>query len=572
MIAYTCEKSERCILMLSVFFISVLTTVASAGTWEDAISDPASAHLTRPSVNQFDWHEQERLMFIHFGVATWEGTEYDADGQTDLSKMNPAGFDADKICEVAKSWGAQEIVLVCKHVGGFCWWQTETTDYSVKSIPWKNGQGDLVKDMAGACRRHGLTMGIYIYSDDPRYTSGIGRGGRTDDPEKQEEWNQLLRQQWEEVLTLVGGDIIREVWFDGSCIIPLDDIIKRLAPNAVIFQGPLTTIRWVGNEAGIANDPNWNTLTMTDLQSGVATQKHSAPDGDAWAPVECDVTLYNHNWFWSPGNESKRRSVDDLMSIYLQSAGRGSVLLLNSTPNTDGKIPEGDQKIYSDFGEALKTNFGKALAKIEKMAGSEIVISLNEEQQVNGVDLWEAYQYGHRILHYAIDAFVDNAWQQVSGGTAVGRRKIDLFTVVTTSKIRIRVLKQVGTPLFRQVQVYKVDPNMIKILKQVTHGDGWIDVEVNSAPKSGSICDIDLSKHVVKPGQYEVRIEGAKIKSAVPLFEGQAGDAHFLEEIEKKTYRLNRTQTIGEGAATGIRVIMKKVKAEKFKVRIRSIM
>jgi alpha-L-fucosidase len=567
-----CRKYTFWFLALSMVLSPFNSAVSFADAWEDAIADSTAAHLTRPDANQFAWHEQERLMFIHFGVATWEGTEYDGDGKTDLSKMNPEGFDADRICEVAESWGAREIVLVCKHVGGFCWWQTETTDYSVKNIPWKNGHGDLVKDVADACRRHGLAMGIYIYSDDPRYTSGIGRGGRADDPGKQEEWNGLLRQQWEEVLTLVGGDIIREVWFDGSCIVPLDDIISRLAPNAVIFQGPQASIRWVGNEAGIARDPDWNTLSKADVKSGVATQEHSSPDGDAWAAVECDVTLYNHNWFWNSANEGKRRSVDELMSIYLQSAGRGSVLLLNSTPNTDGKIPEGDQEIYQAFGKAIDANFSAPLGKIEKGTGSEVVISLDEEHLINCVDLWEAYQYGHRIRRYAIDALVDGTWKQVSGGTAVGRRKIDLFEPVEATKIRIRVLKQVGTPLFRQVLAHKVDPGMLEMLKRGTHGDGWIDLKVTpSLFGSDGSFDVDLSDYVVMPGQYEVRIEGTRLKSALPFFEGQPGDAHFLEKIDTHTYRINRTQAIDKASSTGIRIAPKHVDLEKFSVSIRPV-
>ena len=147
-------------------------------------------------------------------------------------------LDVEQWAKAAESWGAKQIVLVCKHIGGFCWWPTDTTDYCVKNIPWKGGKGNLVKDVADACRKHGLTLGVYIYSDDPKYTKGIGRGGRTDDPKKQAEWNAKLRQQWTEVLTLCGPDLVREVWFDGGCIVPLKDIIEKLAPQAQIFRRP----------------------------------------------------------------------------------------------------------------------------------------------------------------------------------------------------------------------------------------------------------------------------------------------------------------------------------------------
>jgi len=459
--------------------------VAQEPDWDTAVADPAAAKLARPDAVQYAWHEQERIMFVHFGVATWVGSEYDAAGRADLTKMNPSDFDAEKICEVARSWGVKQIMFVCKHVGGFCWWQTETADYSVKNIPWKGGKGDMVREMADACRSHGFKVGIYIYSDDPKYMSGMGRGGKTDDPAKQEEWNRLLRQQWTEVLTIYGKDLVREVWFDGSCIVPLDDIIKKLAPEAVIFQSPMTNIRWVGNEAGIARDPNWNTVSSHDLKSGVATQDQSTPDGDAWAPVECDVPLYNQNWFWNPGNESRRRSADELLNIYVNSVGRGSVMLLNSTPNTSGVIPAGDVTRYQEFGAAIEKNFGHPAGQISKVPGREMIVKLDSAESVNCVDLWEDYRFGHRIRAYQVDAWVNDGWKRVAEGTAVGRRKIDIFPEVSTDQLRVHVTESVGTPLFRQIQVHRVSQGLVKALgclPSVTRGAIATASSVHSAP------------------------------------------------------------------------------------------
>ncbi len=439
--------------------VGILSTLATALLPLTAMAQ-GTAPLAKPNANQYAWHEQERIMFVHFGVATWEGSEYDADGTTDLSKMNPAGFDAEAICATAKSWGARQILLVCKHVGGFCWWPTTTTDYCVRNIPWKDGKGNLVKEMIDACRKSGLTMGIYIYSDDTRYTSGIGYGGKADDPNKQEEWNKKLRKQWEEVLTMCGPDIVREIWFDGSCIVPLTDIIQRLAPNATVLQSPLTNLRWVGNEQGLARDPNWNTLQKSALETGVATQDHSDPDGDVWAPVECDVTLYNHNWFWNPGNEGKRRSVAELLTIYLQSAGHGSVMLLNSTPNTDGRIPAGDQARYREFGEALDRNFGHPLAMVTNVSDRTAELDLGGPKKVNCADLWEDYRLGHRIREYVIEGRVEGAWVQLSQGTAVGRRKIDVFVPVTADRVRVRITAAAGDPVIRKFQVHQVDDSL----------------------------------------------------------------------------------------------------------------
>ncbi|MCX6998097.1 MAG: alpha-L-fucosidase [Kiritimatiellaeota bacterium] len=155
------------------------------------------------------------------------------------------------------------------------------------NIPWKDGKGNVVKEVADACRKHGLSMGVYIYPDEPRFARNFGRGGVTDDPKKQEEWNRLFRKQWEEVLTICGPDLVREVWFDGGCKIPVQDIFDQLAPNAVIFQGSHATLRWVGNKRGIADNPNWNSLKLAALKTGVAVS------GGCWwtAPGEYTLTV-----------------------------------------------------------------------------------------------------------------------------------------------------------------------------------------------------------------------------------------------------------------------------------------
>ncbi len=460
-------------------------SLAGNPTWEQAVTEPAAAKLPRPDAAQYAWHEQERIMFICLDPCTWQGREYD-NHSTKLADMKLGKLDVEQWLDAAMAWGAQEVMLVCKHTGGFCWWPTSTTDYGVKNIPWKDGQGNLVKEVAEACRQHGLKVGVYIYSDDPKYMSNIGRGGKTDDPAKQAEWNRLLRQQWTEVLTLYGKDLVSEIWFDGSCIVPLNDIIKKLAPDAVVLQSPVTNIRWVGNEAGIATDPNWNTLKLADLKSGVATQAHSTPDGDAWAPVECDTTLYDHFWFWSEKSEKNScKSLDTLLQRYVQSAGRGSVLLLNSTPNTSGLIPARDLQLYQEFGAAIERNFGHPLGRVERLAAAEVTVQLGGVTPVNCVELREAYQYGHRIRRYQVEAAVNGAWKRVAEGTAVGRRKLDLFPEVTTDKLRVRVMEQVGTPLFREILVHQVTPSLVRALgslPSVTRGAIATASSFHSAP------------------------------------------------------------------------------------------
>lgn len=236
--------------------------------------------LAKPSKEQWEWQKMERSMFVHFGPAAFQGREYD-DLSTPLDAINPTELDTDQWCETACSWGAGMVILVAKHCGGFCWWQTDTTEYSVKNTPWRGGKGDVLADLSDSCRKYGLKLGVYLYPGDEMH--GIGNGGRAKDPAGQEAYNALFRRQLTEVLSRYGE--VSEVWFDGSCAIEVGDILAEYAPHAVVFQSPSASIRWCGTERGKLPLNAWSSLKRADLQSGVATVVQSDPDGDAWAQI-----------------------------------------------------------------------------------------------------------------------------------------------------------------------------------------------------------------------------------------------------------------------------------------------
>ncbi len=414
----------------------------------------AEVMLARPTPQQYAWHERERIQFVCLDPCTWQGREYD-DHSTPLSAINPARLDTDQWCRAAKLWGAREILFVAKHTGGFCWWRTDTTEYGIKDAAWKGGQGDVLAELSASCRQHGLALGIYVYPGDATWGAAIGSGGRTKDPTKQDAYNKVFRQQLTEVLTRYGT--IAEVWFDGSCVIDVSDILQEHAAEAVIFQGPQATIRWPGTESGKLPYPAWNSLLSQDLRSGVATAAHGNPDGDAWAPLEADTTLYNHNWFWSAANEQKRKSLDELLDIYYKSAGRGGVLLLNSTPNTDGLIPAGDMQLYESLGREIERRFGGPIAEVQDRRGTTVELALPQPTLVNHAVTMEDYRQGERIREYAVEGFRDGQWCELSQGTSVGRKKIDLFRPVPVSRVRLRVIQAAGEPIIRSFAAYHVE-------------------------------------------------------------------------------------------------------------------
>ncbi|MHB8968898.1 MAG: alpha-L-fucosidase [Pirellulaceae bacterium] len=445
-----------------IFVLAVLTLLSHVPSavavgrtqGEESAGDAGGVQLAKPSAAQYAWHEQERIMFVCLDPCTWQGREYD-DHSTPLSQINPTQLDTDQWCRAATLWGAKEILFVAKHTGGFCWWRTETTKYGIKETAWKGGRGDVLAELSASCRKHGLNLGVYIYPGDDTWDAPIGSGGRTKDPAKQEAYNQVFRQQLTEVLTQYGK--MTEVWFDGSCVIDIRDILEQQAADAVIFQGPQATIRWPGTESGKLPYPAWNSLASKDLQTGGATAAQGNPAGDAWAPLEADTTLYNHNWFWSADNEKKRKSIPELMDIYYKSAGRGGVLLLNSTPNTNGLIPADDLVLYEAFGKEIARRFSQPLAEVKDQRGTGVELPLPQSTLINHVVIREDYRAGERIREYVVEGLRGGEWSALSKGTSVGRMKIDLFRPVNVTQVRLRVTQSAAEPLIRSLATFYVE-------------------------------------------------------------------------------------------------------------------
>lgn len=533
--------------------------------------------LARPAKAQYAWHEQERIMFIHFGMATWQGIEYD-NGNFNLKRINPDHLNTDDWCRVASSWGAKQIIFVAKHVGGFCWWPTMTTEYCVRNIPWKNGKGDLLKELSESCRKSGINLGVYCYPGDIHWGAGIGSGGKTNDPSKQEAYNEVYRRQLTELLTQYGE--MTEVWFDGSCIINVNDILDKYASNAVILQGPKASIRWPGTETGRLFYPAWNSIKRSDLETGISTQYNDDPDGDAWAPLEADAPLYNHAWFWSPENEKKRRSVNELIDIYYKSAGYGSVLLLNSTPDTTGVIPDGDVKLFSDFGREIDRRFGKPLASVDNRKGEVVEITLDHPQEINHTIVMEDYREGHRIREYVIEGWMNDQWKRLAGGSSVGRKKIDPFTTARVTKVRLRVTKSVNMPLIRSFQIYNVEN--FRFEPSVYDTGDWKECgqwDTKSFTGGKKEMTIDLSPYILRPGQYEVvfdfsvNVTGMRVDKAEIIFENDNTMQQYITRKDNtNTFYINRTSQVATGSSSVLKVQMSsdnRVFQNKGTIRIR---
>ncbi|MHC1776635.1 MAG: alpha-L-fucosidase [Lentimicrobium sp.] len=517
--------------IIAIRLIVLLTLISlSFPTFAQQIVEIRQPALPNPA--QVLWQEMEQTMFIHFDPATWQGSAYD-NHSTPLSKINPARLDVNQWIDVAESWGAKMIIFVAKHVGGFCWWQTETTDYSIKSTPYKNGKGDVLADLSEACRNRGIKLGIYIYPGDESFGACLGGGGRTKDSSKQEAYNQILRKQWTEVLTRTPG--ITEIWFDGSVIVPLEDIISQYAPDAIVFQGPFADIRWVGNEGGYAPYPAWNSIKCTDAATGTATAAHGDPDGDCWMPVEVDVPLKNHDWFWSPTNYKNLRSIEELITIYYKSVGRGCQLLLNAAPDTNGLIPPEDVALYKQFGEEIKRRFGKCLAETSGK-GSIVQLDFNLPVNVDHLIIQEDIAFGERVRRYIIEGRTDGDWFHITSGISIGHKRIEQFITVNVKQIRLRVIENNFPPVIKRMAAYFVnDPRFYNSSDPLRDdlGNLWIKGQQKSSTdetmvakfseiaNSDGTFNADLSSMIALPGQYLITIKNPHTGKAESIENGK---------------------------------------------------
>jgi alpha-L-fucosidase len=460
-----------------------------------------SQNIPIPSEAQLRWHAYEQIMFVHLSPATWQGREYD-NGSTPLSDIQLSSIDTDQWCEVAKSWGAKMIIFVAKHAGGFCWWQTQTSDYGIRNVSWKNGKGDVLKDLAASTKKYGLDLGIYVYPGDEQWGAGIGSGGITKDPLKQAAYNLVFRKQLTEVLTKYGK--MSEVWFDGNCHIPVEDILKEHAADAVIFQGKMASLRWVGNEDGIAPYPNWYTLQNSDLKTGTSTALHSDIGGDAYAPVEVDVPLLKnggHKWFWAPDTDHLLMNTSQLMDIYYKSVGRGAVLLLNSSPDTSGLIPKSHVEVYQKFGDELTRRFSEPLVT-GSGNGDTLELSFSDLTDVNHLVLQENLREGQKIRKYAIEGWRDEEWFEIHVGSSIGNKKIDYFPTENLQKLRIRILESIGSPIQLSASAYQIESTVSEnqSLKEQTIIGTW---DTHTFENEWKEVSFDLTKHLNKIGEYE---------------------------------------------------------------------
>ncbi|KAI3450616.1 hypothetical protein Pfo_007281 [Paulownia fortunei] len=445
--------------------------------------------LPIPTSQQISWQLTEMALFLHFGTNTFTDSEWGT-GHADPSVFNPTALNATQWVNVAKDSGFSRVILTTKHHDGFCLWPSEYTDYSVKSSPWKNGTGDVVKELAEAARIAGVQLGLYLSPWD-RHEPCYG---------KTLEYNEYYLGQMTELLTRYGE--IREVWLDGAkgegekyMEYFFDDwfsLIHQLQPGAVIFSDAGPDIRWVGDETGVAGTTCWSLFNRSAAKIGDTDREYSGegdPFGHDWVPAECDVSI-RPGWFWHASEVPK--SAITLLHLYYKSVGRNCLLLLNVPPNSSGLISQEDIQVLQEFSEIRSSIFSHNLAQgasisasstrgnpTESRYGSQnileegiysywapdealsdwiLFLDFQEVITFNVLLVQEPIQMGQRIIEFHLDFLnVEGEWEVVTSGTTVGYKRLLLFPSVKTSHLRLIVDKSRADPLISYLGIY-MDP------------------------------------------------------------------------------------------------------------------
>lgn len=462
-----------------------------------------------PHQRQIVYQEMEFFCFIHFTVNTYTGREWGT-GDEPENIFHPVKMDAKQWAKAAKDGGMKGIILTCKHHDGFCLWPSKYTEHSVKNSPYKEGKGDIVKEVADACREYGLKFGIYLSPWD-RNSKYYGEG---------DAYNDYYVNQLEELLTSYGDIFV--VWLDGACGEGANgkyqsydwdryfEVIRRLQPNACIFGcGP--DIRWCGNEAGQTRPSEWSVVPadMADAEKVSSLSQHE--DNVKFRERGIDSTLMDlgsrerlkkeeklifypaetnfsirPGWFYHPEEDDKVRDLENLKDIYLKSVGGNTTMLLNVPPTPEGLLHEKDVAVLAQLGSFIREAFADNIALQAQMSSLpptdvqgndvqvlktddmdsyfenpvgmrelEITLEWEEEQRIAYLVLKEAIQFSQRVEQFAISCIREEGTEEtVYEGTVIGRKKIVPLGDIKTRKLKVQITDARVAPILSFIGVY----------------------------------------------------------------------------------------------------------------------
>lgn len=458
---------------------------------------PPEPVLPLPSDRQLAWHELEYYAFVHFNMNTFSNMEWGL-GDENPALFNPTELDCRQWAQVCKDAGMKGIIITAKHHDGFCLWPSEYTEHSVKNSPWKDGKGDVVRELADACKEYGLKFGVYLSPWD-RNHADYGKP----------EYITYFKNQLRELLSNYGD--VFEVWFDGANggdgwygganeIRKIDnktyyewesvhEIVRELQPDACMFSDAGPDIRWCGNEQGWVRETNWSLLNIDSVAPGVVPDiewlRAGQENGSDWIPAEVDVSI-RPGWYYHPSEDHKVKTLPELLDIYYHSVGRNASLLINLPVDTRGLVHETDVEQILKLAGVIKTDFSHNLLeglavsatntrgnsssfKADNVIDSDpesywatddgvktasLAFDLGKSIEFNRFLIQENIRLGQRVKSFSLEAFIDDEWQEIAKETTIGRKRILRFPNVTASKLRLTILDSKACPTISNVGIY----------------------------------------------------------------------------------------------------------------------
>ena len=446
----------------------IACAAALIGTLAGPAVSAQDAGEIRPAPYQVAWQDLEFGVIIHFSTNTFLDHEW-GDGTADPAVFNPTQFDPEQWMKAIRDSGAKYVILVAKHHDGFCLWPTDQTKYSVKSSPWKDGEGDVVGEVERAARKYGLKFGVYLSPWDrhePKYKDSA-------------EYDNYYNAQLEELATNY-GDLV-ELWLDGAGsaghvynFARIIETLRTYQPTTVVFADTALfefgDARWVGNEAGRVTFENWNIIDRHGYRR--------------WRPVEADTPLRKGHWFWHPNDEASLKTVKELLDTYDASVGRGAQLIMGVAPDRRGLLPDADVKRLEEFGAALRQRAEDNLATHHTPTTAQIAAALDNDPDTFwsapagshhallevDFDKPETFDHavtmewlndGQHVQKYAIEMWNESErkWTPVVQGQAIGHKKIDRFPRVTTQRVRLNILSSTSESHIREFQLFNWGAN-----------------------------------------------------------------------------------------------------------------
>lgn len=459
----------------------------TAFIFADTNAQTLKATLPHPSAKQLAWHKLEYYWFIHFGpsVFTSNGREKDF--------FLPDSLDCRQWARVAKAAGAKGLIITAKHHDGFCLWPSKFSDYTVREIAWKNGKGDVLKELKMACKEYGLKLGVYLSpwdKHDPKYGTAA--------------YNDVFVNMMKELATNYGPFF--EFWWDGANgegpegkkqvydFNRFRQTMKMYAPNTIVFSDIGPDIRWAGNEKGTAGKTNWNYLDTAGFKMGAGappadTLNQGNVNGKSYIPAEVDVSI-RPNWFYRKDQDDKVKTPEELFDLYLKSVGRGANLLLNVPPGPDGRIHIADSVATTGFAALLKESFSKNLSlnaskevhykmvvypskkfadgkaetseSLNDYQSGSFWIKFGQETKLNCIVLSENLSRGQRVAAGKLVLLKGTDIVKEIPFTTIGNKRILSFPAEQVSTIRLVITESKGAPVINEIASFLINENLVE--------------------------------------------------------------------------------------------------------------